>query len=152
MDPPQSQYILLASLKSLKSELFLSPNSKATPIQYMEQLTVLLDTHVQDLLIPSLLSHQIVQHVDIIQAKCIIDQECMQRINMHFRQFDLVASMPGTLFEESTTDKAMRVPLYQWLIQHREHPYPTEDEKKVLAERSGMTISQINHVGGFRSV
>ncbi|KAJ3008744.1 UNVERIFIED_CONTAM: hypothetical protein HDU68_002973 [Siphonaria sp. JEL0065] len=129
MDPPQSQYVLLGSLKALKSELFLFPNSKTTPIQYMEQLTVLLDTHAQDLLTPSLLSHQIVQHVDTIQAK----------------QFDLVASMPGTLFEESTTDKAMRVPLYQWLIQNRENPYPTEDEKKVLARWTGMSISQINH-------
>ncbi|KAI9326026.1 homeobox KN domain-containing protein [Obelidium mucronatum] len=145
MDPPQSQYILLAALKTLKHELFLTPDSSKQPIQYMQELTSLLDLHAQDLVTSSLLSHQIIQHVETIQAKCLIDQECFQKINMHFKQFSVVATMPGTLFEESTVEKAARVPLYQWLIQHRENPYPTDEDKRELAASTGMSIPQINH-------
>jgi hypothetical protein len=32
-----------------------------------------------------------------------------------------------------------------WLFQHLTHPYPSEDQKKELAEQSGLTLSQVNN-------
>jgi hypothetical protein len=34
--------------------------------------------------------------------------------------------------------------LKQWLSQHVDHPYPTEEEKKELAAEAGMTMGQVN--------
>lgn len=35
--------------------------------------------------------------------------------------------------------------LKEWLASHREHPYPTEDEKRQLSEAAGMTTRQISY-------
>jgi hypothetical protein len=43
-------------------------------------------------------------------------------------------------FPKATTDL-----LKQWLFEHLEHPYPTEEEKAVLAEDTGLTVKQINY-------
>lgn len=32
-----------------------------------------------------------------------------------------------------------------WLFQHLNHPYPSEDQKKQLAEETGLTILQVNN-------
>jgi Homeobox KN domain len=34
--------------------------------------------------------------------------------------------------------------LKQWLSQHVDHPYPTEEEKKELAAEAGMTMGQVS--------
>jgi len=43
-------------------------------------------------------------------------------------------------FPKTTTDL-----LKSWLFDHLEHPYPTEEEKAVLAEDTGLTVKQINY-------
>jgi len=43
-------------------------------------------------------------------------------------------------FPKTTTDLLKR-----WLFEHLEHPYPTEEEKAVLAEDTGLTVKQINY-------
>ncbi|CAO3662336.1 unnamed protein product [Rhizopus stolonifer] len=35
--------------------------------------------------------------------------------------------------------------LRKWLIQHKKHPYPAEKEKVELAQRTGLTVSQISN-------
>lgn len=35
--------------------------------------------------------------------------------------------------------------LRKWLIQHKKHPYPAEKEKAELAQRTGLTVSQISN-------
>ncbi|OTF73208.1 homeobox PKNOX1-like protein, partial [Euroglyphus maynei] len=32
-----------------------------------------------------------------------------------------------------------------WLFQHLTHPYPSEDQKKQLAQDTGLTILQVNN-------
>lgn len=46
----------------------------------------------------------------------------------------------GGHFPKETTDL-----LKQWLFAHTEHPYPTEEEKLLLAENTGLTVKQINY-------
>lgn len=35
--------------------------------------------------------------------------------------------------------------LRNWLVQHKKHPYPTEDEKIELARRTSLTVNQISN-------
>ncbi|KAI8871457.1 hypothetical protein GQ42DRAFT_106992, partial [Ramicandelaber brevisporus] len=35
--------------------------------------------------------------------------------------------------------------LKKWLLEHVSHPYPSEDEKIDLANRTGLTLSQISN-------
>ncbi|KAJ3067876.1 hypothetical protein HDU98_008937 [Podochytrium sp. JEL0797] len=145
MDSSPAQTHLFASLQTLKLDLFTN-NGDKKPIHYMQQLTNLLDAcPPNQLVLPTLLSDKILDCVQHIQAKCLVDQECVDRVAAVGKQFEMVASMPGTLLEESTVDKAMRVPLYEWLIRNRDMPYPKEEEKKELSRKTGMTTAQINH-------
>jgi len=43
-------------------------------------------------------------------------------------------------FPKATTDL-----LKQWLFEHLDHPYPTEEEKAMLAEDTGLSVKQINY-------
>lgn len=43
-------------------------------------------------------------------------------------------------FPKATTDL-----LKQWLFEHQDHPYPTEEQKSVLADDTGLTVKQINY-------
>ena len=43
-------------------------------------------------------------------------------------------------FPESTTNI-----LKQWLLDHKKHPYPTQDEKERLSEKTGLTRHQIDN-------
>ncbi|ORY40710.1 hypothetical protein BCR33DRAFT_767878 [Rhizoclosmatium globosum] len=144
MDPTVSQLEFLASLKSLRLDVF-SSNGSTKPVDYMHKLTALLNQYAVDLETPTFLTEQLLAFVQSIQAKCILDQECMETISQFVCNFEMVATMPGTLFEESTAERATRVPLYQWLIQHQDNPYPNEEEKVALCAASGMTVSQLNH-------
>lgn len=53
---------------------------------------------------------------------------------------DRTCRKTGTRFSRS----AIKV-LKDWMDQHREHPYPTELEKKDLKDRTGLTIPQITN-------
>lgn len=37
-----------------------------------------------------------------------------------------------------------RAILFDWLLRHREQPYPTDSEKKMLVEKTGLTETQLN--------
>ncbi len=37
------------------------------------------------------------------------------------------------------------VMLKNWILDHREHPYPTEEEKAVMCQQTGLTMNQINN-------
>ncbi|ORY91405.1 homeobox KN domain-domain-containing protein [Syncephalastrum racemosum] len=41
--------------------------------------------------------------------------------------------------------KSVTTVLKQWLIEHTEHPYPTENEKNSLGDKTGLTINQISN-------
>lgn len=41
--------------------------------------------------------------------------------------------------------KTVTAILKQWLIEHTEHPYPTENEKNSLGDKTGLTINQISN-------
>jgi hypothetical protein len=41
--------------------------------------------------------------------------------------------------------KAVTAILRDWLSDHKKHPYPTEDEKDYLANRTGLTLNQISN-------
>ncbi|KAI7879797.1 hypothetical protein K492DRAFT_207970 [Lichtheimia hyalospora FSU 10163] len=41
--------------------------------------------------------------------------------------------------------KSVTAILKQWLIDHCQHPYPTEDEKMALRNRTGLTLNQISN-------
>ncbi|KAJ3060962.1 hypothetical protein HDU98_003101, partial [Podochytrium sp. JEL0797] len=140
MESSAAQHRLYTSLQTLKLDLFTN-NGDKKPIHYMQQLTNLLDSCPPE----ALLSDKILDCVQRIQAKCLVDQECVEHIAGVGKQFEMVASMPGTLLEDSTADKATRVPLYEWLIRNREAPFPKQEEKVELSRKTGMTVAQINH-------
>ena len=35
--------------------------------------------------------------------------------------------------------------LVSWILEHKSSPYPTKEEKKVLAKQAGMTITQVSY-------
>ncbi|KAF8337464.1 uncharacterized protein EI90DRAFT_2898723, partial [Cantharellus anzutake] len=35
--------------------------------------------------------------------------------------------------------------LKAWLMEHKQHPYPDETEKKMLCEKTGLTMNQISN-------
>ncbi|KAL1927939.1 hypothetical protein VTP01DRAFT_3344 [Rhizomucor pusillus] len=41
--------------------------------------------------------------------------------------------------------KTVTAILKQWLVEHCQHPYPTEDEKLALRNRTGLTLNQISN-------
>lgn len=49
--------------------------------------------------------------------------------------------------DNSSSNKQLRIQtrqhLNEWYLQHIDHPYPTDHEKKWLAQRAGITISQV---------
>lgn len=55
------------------------------------------------------------------------------------------SSAAVTSKKRCTIPKATTEILKAWLQEHFMHPYPTEDEKKELRERTSLTLSQINN-------
>ncbi|RUS25621.1 homeobox KN domain-containing protein [Jimgerdemannia flammicorona] len=41
--------------------------------------------------------------------------------------------------------KTVTIVLRDWLVQHKKHPYPTEDEKQGLAKQTKLTMNQISN-------
>lgn len=41
--------------------------------------------------------------------------------------------------------KTVTIVLRDWLVQHKKHPYPTEDEKLALAKQTKLTMNQISN-------
>ncbi|CAF1176336.1 unnamed protein product [Rotaria sordida] len=49
----------------------------------------------------------------------------------------------STLFNTTGRERNTTAPLKQWLYEHQHHPYPTENERKELMEKTSMSAYQI---------
>ncbi|UJR25739.1 hypothetical protein I4U23_007089 [Adineta vaga] len=49
----------------------------------------------------------------------------------------------STLFNTTGRERNSTGPLKQWLYEHQNHPYPTENEKQILMKKTKMTSAQI---------
>lgn len=65
-------------------------------------------------------------------------------------------STPSTTTSYNTYNKSVAVSaaaasirnpsvLVSWILEHKSSPYPTKEEKKVLAKQAGMTITQVSY-------
>eukprot|EP01112_Ceratiomyxa_fruticulosa_P013025 TRINITY_DN363_c0_g1_i3.p1 TRINITY_DN363_c0_g1~~TRINITY_DN363_c0_g1_i3.p1 ORF type:complete len:256 (+),score=52.68 TRINITY_DN363_c0_g1_i3:277-1044(+) len=55
------------------------------------------------------------------------------------------SDQPNSKKRRGNLPKASTNTLKKWLYEHLYHPYPTEEEKKVLEAKTGMTLNQISN-------
>ncbi|TPX39382.1 hypothetical protein CcCBS67573_g10672 [Chytriomyces confervae] len=133
---------LVAQLKTLRHQVLLNTGEK-TPSQQVAELSAILANSPELEASHGMLGQEALNLVNTITAKCVIDSECEQKLNEIKGAFTARETAPGNVFDAGAV--VSRVPLYQWLIQHRDAPYPTDKEKLDLAKKTGMTVLQINH-------
>ncbi|KAJ3096253.1 hypothetical protein HK100_005609 [Physocladia obscura] len=145
---PELEFLdhVVAKLKSLREEIFFTgPSSTKTPQEYFSQLIGIINTVPLNLCVDEIQTDLIVKLAFNIRDKCLVDMEYETKMDTLLKAYANVSTVPGILFDEGSREKAKRVPLYQWFIENKSHPYPDENKKKLLAGQTGMTITQINH-------
>ena len=58
---------------------------------------------------------------------------------------NITSSVNHTKKRRGNLPKPVTAILRDWLAKHKKHPYPTEDEKLALAQRTNLTINQISN-------
>ncbi|KAJ3200818.1 hypothetical protein HDU82_008582 [Entophlyctis luteolus] len=137
---------VLHALAMLKNELFVAPGYYKKPDDYLVQLSDILSTLDHLAPIDEQLRCLICAESQVIQSKCLVDYECLVKLEGKAVEYTNKSTVPGTLLDSAESrKKAAKVPLYQWLIENKDHPYPDELEKLSLAQKCGMTVNQVNH-------
>ncbi|KAJ3067877.1 hypothetical protein HDU98_008938 [Podochytrium sp. JEL0797] len=122
--PPPSHTLLLASLESIRIDLFTNTDQKP-PAEFMNQITALVSSFsTEELAVPSHLSPRIQQLLAVLRAKLEVDLECLKTLKRVGKPFDQVKE------------------LYCWMLETGRW-CPEEEERMGISERTDMHVDEV---------
>ncbi|CAF1311397.1 unnamed protein product [Rotaria sordida] len=77
---------------------------------------------------------------EVNKSSTLLDSFCTKR-----RQHSTIVSSPSSSSKRGVLPKSATSIMRSWLFQHIVHPYPTEDEKRAISQKTNLSLLQVNN-------